>query len=49
MQAPDAEAYTRAGDLRIDNKRATATGSGLPVMGNGVPISATSAISQYRY
>jgi flagellar basal-body rod protein FlgF len=40
VQAPDgSEAYTRAGDLRIDTSGLLLTGSGLPVMGNGAPIS----------
>lgn len=32
------EAYTRAGDLRIENGGQLVTGAGLPVMGNGGPI-----------
>ena len=32
------EAYTRAGDLRLDVSGQLTTGSGLPVMGNGGPI-----------
>ncbi len=39
VQAPDGtEAYTRAGDLRIDANGLLTTGSGLPVMGNAGPI-----------
>lgn len=32
------EAYTRAGDLHIENGGQLVTGAGLPVMGNGGPI-----------
>lgn len=32
------EAYTRAGDLRVDTAGMLITGAGLPVMGNGGPI-----------
>jgi flagellar basal-body rod protein FlgF len=32
------EAYTRAGNLRIENGGQLVTGAGLPVMGNGGPI-----------
>ena len=40
VQTPDgSEAYTRAGDLQIDPSGLLLTGSGLPVMGNGAPIS----------
>jgi flagellar basal-body rod protein FlgF len=36
VQAPDgSEAYTRAGDLRIDANGLLTTGNGLPVLGNG--------------
>ena len=39
VQAPDGgEAYTRAGDLRIDSNGLLTTGAGLPVMGNAGPI-----------
>ena len=39
VQAPDgSEAYTRAGDLRINSSGMLLTGSGFPVMGNGGPI-----------
>lgn len=39
VQAPDgSEAYTRAGDLKIDTSGLLLTGSGLPVLGNGAPI-----------
>lgn len=39
VQAPDGtEAYTRAGDLRIDANGLLTTGTGLPVLGNGGPI-----------
>lgn len=39
VQAPDgSEAYTRAGDLRIDSAGLLTTGTGLPVLGNGGPI-----------
>jgi len=40
VQAPDgSEAYTRAGSLKIDSAGVLRTGNGLPVMGNGGPIS----------
>ncbi len=40
VQAPDgSEAYTRAGDLQIDINGVLRTGNGLPVLGNGAPIS----------
>lgn len=39
VQAPDGgEAYTRAGDLRVDAFGLLTTGTGLPVMGEGGPI-----------
>ncbi len=39
VQAPDGgEAYTRAGDLRVDAIGMLTTGTGLPVIGNGGPI-----------
>jgi flagellar basal-body rod protein FlgF len=39
VQGPDGnEAYTRAGDLRVDNLGLLSTGTGRPVMGNGGPI-----------
>jgi flagellar basal-body rod protein FlgF len=39
VQAPDgAEAYTRRGDLRVDQNGLLLTGNGLPVVGNGGPI-----------
>jgi flagellar basal-body rod protein FlgF len=39
VQAPDgAEAYTRAGDLRVDSVGLLTTGTGLPVLGDGGPI-----------
>jgi flagellar basal-body rod protein FlgF len=39
VQAPDGnEAYTRAGNLRIDAFGVLRTASGLPVLGNGGPI-----------
>lgn len=39
VQAPDgSEAYTRAGDLRIDSAGLLTTGTGLPVLGNAGPI-----------
>jgi flagellar basal-body rod protein FlgF len=39
VQAPDGgEAYTRAGDLRVDSLGLLTTGTGLPVLGNGGPI-----------
>src|SRR5690606_36888950 len=39
VQAPDgSEAYTRAGDLRVDAFGLLTTGTGLPVMGDGGPI-----------
>ena len=39
VQAPDgAEAYTRAGDLRISANGLLTTGAGHPVLGNGGPI-----------
>lgn len=39
VQSPNgSEAYTRAGDLKIDINGILRTGSGLPVMGNGAPI-----------
>lgn len=40
VQKPDGtEAYTRAGDLSVDINGVLRNGSGLPVMGNGAPIS----------
>jgi len=40
VQAADgSEAYTRAGDLRVDVNGMLRTGSGLPVLGDGGPIS----------
>jgi flagellar basal-body rod protein FlgF len=39
VQADDgSEAYTRAGDLRIDAQGILTTGAGHPVMGNGGPV-----------
>ena len=39
VQAPDgSEAYSRRGDLRVDENGLLVTGNGLPVMGNGGPI-----------
>jgi len=39
VQAPDgAEAYTRAGDLRITAQGLLTTGAGHPVIGNGGPV-----------
>lgn len=39
VQAPDGgEAYTRAGDLKIDSNGVLTTGTGLPVLGNAGPI-----------
>jgi flagellar basal-body rod protein FlgF len=39
VQGPDGrEAYTRAGDLRVDPAGRLLTGEGLPVMGEGGPI-----------
>ncbi len=39
VQARDgSEAYSRRGDLRVDENGLLATGNGLPVMGNGGPI-----------
>jgi flagellar basal-body rod protein FlgF len=39
VQAPDGrEAYTRAGDLRVDPAGQLLTGTGLPVLGDGGPI-----------
>ncbi|ACL72307.1 flagellar basal-body rod protein FlgF [Thioalkalivibrio sulfidiphilus] len=39
VQAPDGtEAYTRAGDLRVDSVGLLTTGTGLPVLGEGGPI-----------
>jgi len=39
VQAPDgSEAYTRAGDLKIDAEGLLTTASGLPVLGDGGPI-----------
>lgn len=39
IQAPDgSEAYTRAGDLNVDNLGRLTTGAGHPVLGNGGPI-----------
>lgn len=39
VQAPDgSEAYTRAGDLRIDSVGLLTTGAGHPVLGNGGPL-----------
>ncbi|HHZ88533.1 MAG TPA: flagellar basal-body rod protein FlgF [Chromatiaceae bacterium] len=39
VQSPDgSEAYTRAGDLRLDSGGVLVTGTGLPVLGNGGPI-----------
>ena len=40
IQAADGgEAYTRAGDFRVDNLGRLTTGAGHPVLGNGGPIS----------
>jgi len=40
VQAPDGrEAYTRAGDLRIDTNGQLRTGTGLPVLGDAGPLS----------
>lgn len=40
VMAPDgSEALTRAGDLRVDSQGLLTTGSGLPVLGGGGPIS----------
>jgi len=40
IQAPDGqEAYTRAGDLRVDSDGQLRTGTGLPVLGDGGPLS----------
>jgi flagellar basal-body rod protein FlgF len=38
MAADGGEAYTRAGNLRIESGGQLVTGTGLPVMGNGGPI-----------
>jgi flagellar basal-body rod protein FlgF len=39
VQAPDGgEAFTRAGDLRVDSVGLLTTGTGLPVLGDGGPI-----------
>lgn len=39
VQTPDGgEAYTRAGDLKLDSAGLLVTSTGLPVMGNGGPI-----------
>jgi flagellar basal-body rod protein FlgF len=39
VQGPDGqEAYTRAGDLRVDSNGQLRTGTGLPVMGDGGPL-----------
>ena len=39
VQGPDGtEAYTRAGDLRVDSVGLLTTGTGLPVLGDGGPI-----------
>lgn len=39
VQAPDgSEAYTRAGDLRVDSMGQLTTGTGLPVLGDGGPV-----------
>lgn len=39
VQAPDgSEAYTRAGDLRVNSNGLLETGAGFPVLGNGGPI-----------
>lgn len=39
VQAPDgSEAYTRAGDLKLDSFGLMTTGTGLPVMGDGGPV-----------
>lgn len=39
VQAPDGnEAYTRRGDLRVDENGLLVTGNDLPVLGNGGPI-----------
>jgi len=39
VQAPDgSEAYSRRGDLRVDENGLLVTGNDLPVMGNGGPI-----------
>lgn len=40
VQAPDgAEAYTRAGDLRVNAEGLLETATGLPVLGDGGPVS----------
>jgi flagellar basal-body rod protein FlgF len=40
VQAPNGrEAYTRAGDLRVDVSGQLLTGTGLPVLGDGGPVS----------
>ena len=39
VQAPDgSEAYTRAGDFRVDAQGVLTTGAGHPVLGNGGPV-----------
>jgi len=39
VQAPDgSEAYTRAGDLRVNSVGVMTNGAGHPVMGNGGPV-----------
>jgi flagellar basal-body rod protein FlgF len=39
VQAPDgSEGYTRAGDLRIDSEGVLTTATGMPVLGDGGPI-----------
>lgn len=39
VQAPDgSEAYTRAGNLRLDSAGMLVTGAGYPVLGNGGPV-----------
>jgi flagellar basal-body rod protein FlgF len=46
VQAPDGtEAYTRAGDLRVDSAGQLVTGAGHPVLGNGGPIAVPPAES----
>ena len=46
VQAPDGrEAYTRAGDLRLDANGMLTTGAGHPVLGDGGPITVPPATS----
>lgn len=45
VQAPDgSEAYTRAGNLRVEQGGLLVTGSGLPVLGEGGPIAIPQAV-----